>query len=55
MRRELAPVTGLLLLCLGLLIWAGQAQQFSQAAAAQLLDARHYMGAVLGAVGEGTP
>jgi multicomponent K+:H+ antiporter subunit D len=53
MRRELTPVVGLLVLCLGLVIWAGQAQQFSQAAAEQLVQAQHYMAAVLGAAGEG--
>ena len=53
--RELLPMTGLLLLCLGLVIWAGPAHEFAHAAAGQLLQPQNYIQAVLGPVPGGTP
>jgi len=47
--RELLPATGLLLLCMALVIWAGPVDDFTRATASQLLQPEHYIGAVLGA------
>ena len=44
---ELAPATGLLLLCLALTLWAGPASDYAQATAEQLLQPYHYVRAVL--------
>jgi multicomponent K+:H+ antiporter subunit D len=55
MQRELIPVTGLFLLCLGLVFWAGPVHEFSLATADQLLHADGYIGAVLGIAAGGTP
>jgi multicomponent K+:H+ antiporter subunit D len=45
----LVPVAGLLLLVIGLTIWAGPASDHAAGMAAQLLDPRQYIEAVLGA------
>ncbi len=45
--RELLPATGLLLLCLALVIWAGPVDEFARATAAQLLQPEDYIRAVL--------
>lgn len=45
----LAPVAGLLLLVAGLVVWAGPVSDYATATAAQLLDPRQYIEAVLGA------
>ncbi len=45
---ELTPVLGLLLLCLGLTIWAGAVTDFAHATAEQLLHPYQYVYAVLG-------
>jgi multicomponent K+:H+ antiporter subunit D len=55
LRRELVPVSGLLLLCLAMVVWAGQVHEFSQAAAEQLLHPERYISAVLGAAHGVTP
>lgn len=52
---DAAPVIGLLLLGLGLTIWAGPATDFARATADQLLQADGYIHAVLGAAPELTP
>ncbi len=52
---DAAPVIGLLLLGLGLTIWAGPATDFARATADQLLQADGYIHAVLGAAPEPTP
>jgi len=44
----LAPVAGLLLLVIGLVIWAGPVSDYATATAAQLLQPQQYIGAVLG-------
>jgi multicomponent K+:H+ antiporter subunit D len=44
----LAPVAGLLLLIVGLVIWAGPLSDYASATAAQLLQPQHYIDAVLG-------
>ncbi|NDP49343.1 MAG: monovalent cation/H+ antiporter subunit D [Sulfuriferula multivorans] len=44
----LTPVAGLLLLILGLVIWAGPLSDYATATAAQLLSPQHYIEAVLG-------
>ena len=46
--KELAPITGLLLLCLALVIWAGPAHDFARSTAEQLLQPHAYIEAVLG-------
>ncbi|MDP1708872.1 MAG: monovalent cation/H+ antiporter subunit D [Gammaproteobacteria bacterium] len=48
---ELAPIMGLLALCLALTIWAGPATDFARATAGQLLQPYHYVHAVLGGGG----
>jgi multicomponent K+:H+ antiporter subunit D len=45
----LAPVAGLLLLLIGMVIWAGPLSGYATATAAQLLQPQLYIGAVLGA------
>jgi multicomponent K+:H+ antiporter subunit D len=45
---ELLPVAGLLLLCLGLIAWAGPLHDFALATAEQLLQPQEYIRAVLG-------
>ena len=45
---ELSPATVLLLLCLGLVIWAGAVHEYSLDTAQQLLDPRVYIDTVLG-------
>lgn len=45
---DLAPMAGLLLLLLGLTVWAGPASDFASATAAQLLQPQGYIDAVLG-------
>jgi multicomponent K+:H+ antiporter subunit D len=47
----LVPVAGLLLLVIGLVIWAGPVSDYATATAAQLLDPRQYIEAVLGGRG----
>ena len=49
--RELLPLTGLLLLCLLMVLWAGPIHAFALATADQLLQPQHYIGAVLGSGG----
>ncbi len=49
----LAPVAGLLLLGIGLVIWAGPLSAYASDTAAQLLAPRHYIAAVLGAAPTG--
>jgi len=44
----LAPIAGLLLLVIGLVIWAGPLSDYAGATAAQLLQPQQYIGAVLG-------
>ncbi|NTV88394.1 MAG: monovalent cation/H+ antiporter subunit D, partial [Burkholderiaceae bacterium] len=44
----LAPVAGLPLLLIGLVVWAGPLSEASAAIAAQLLDPQQYIEAVLG-------
>ncbi len=44
----LAPVVGLLLLVIGMVIWAGPVSDYATATAAQLLQPRQYIEAVLG-------
>ena len=48
---ELAPIVGLLLLCLALTIWAGPVTDFTRATAQQLLQPYQYVHAVLGQAG----
>lgn len=48
---ELAPIMGLLALCLALMIWAGPTTDFARATAEQLLQPYHYIHAVLGGGG----
>jgi multicomponent K+:H+ antiporter subunit D len=48
MARALAPVAGLLALCLALTIWAGPILSFTRAAADQLLEPQGYVRSVLG-------
>ena len=48
---ELAPIMGLLALCLALTIWAGPATDFARATAEQLLQPYTYVHAVLGGGG----
>lgn len=48
---ELAPIMGLLTLCLTLTIWAGPATDFARATAEQLLQPYNYIHAVLGGGG----
>ncbi|MBT9568167.1 MAG: monovalent cation/H+ antiporter subunit D [Thiobacillus sp.] len=45
----LAPIAGLLLLIVGLVIWAGPLSDYATATAVQLLTPQHYIAAVLGA------
>lgn len=49
---ELAPIMGLLALCLALTIWAGPATDFARATAGQLLQPYNYVHAVLGEGGK---
>jgi len=44
----LAPVAGLLLLLIGMVIWAGPLSEYATATALQLLQPQQYIGAVLG-------
>ncbi len=51
--RDLAPTLGLLLLVLGLTLWAGPLSEAARDVADQLLDPQGYIQAVLGAAGAG--
>jgi len=44
---ELAPIVGLLLLCIGLLIWADSITSYTAATANQILQPEHYIRSVL--------
>jgi multicomponent K+:H+ antiporter subunit D len=46
--RELLPATGLVALCVALVVWAGPVDEFTRATAAQLLAPETYVRAVLG-------
>ena len=52
--RELTPVMGLLMLCLGLVLWAGPLHEYALSMAEQLGDPQQYIQAVLPSTG-GTP
>ncbi len=51
----LAPVAGLLLLGVGLVLWAGPLSRYATATAAQLLAPQHYIEAVLGRSSDSEP
>jgi multicomponent K+:H+ antiporter subunit D len=46
--RELLPLTGLIVLCVLMVFWAGPIHEYALATAEQLLEPAAYIGAVLG-------